>query len=263
MKHPQRKTRLDQFLEAYPPLGKALLGRISHRVNSAGLSPDDPSSLIIAHETIFEALLHQHAQALDDVPNNIEQAVDSALQAAEMRDQGNRAAHRTEFTKEVAQTVGDALATEIPRWERSFHLRMVARIGMTALLLCTIGMTAGYMIGRYDTAALSERYAEVASRPDAATWMRLQSVNGNLDGILSDNCRPGKTQHLEIQGGRIGCAVPLWIDAPDAPRSVTTIQKAQSQFVSLRARLPFGVVLSIGLLVGIVASAIWHRMSKS
>lgn len=263
MKQPQRKTRLDDFLEAYQPLDKALLARIGKRVNGAGLSPDDPNSLQIAHETIIEARLRQHARALYDLPKNIELAVKLALQTAEITDQRNRAAHREEFSQQIAGTVSDVLEAEIPRWERSLHLRMVARLGLTAVLICTIGMTAGYMIGRYDTARLNERYAEMAAQPDAGTWLHLQSVNGNLDEVLSNNCRPGQAQHIKTQDGQEACAVPLWLDAPEAPRPITTIQKAHSQFVSLRARLPFTIILLLGISVGIVASAGWHRIFKS
>lgn len=204
MKQPQRKTRLDDFLEAYQPLGKSLLERISDRVNCAGLSPDDPTSLQIAHETIIEARLRQHARALHDLPKNIELAVKSALQAAEITDQRNRAAYREEFSQQVAGTVSDVLEAEIPRWERSLHLRMVARLGLTAVLISMIGMTAGYLVGHKTGVAKAGNAAEWGLTDEGQT-ARALAESGSL--YLVAECL-GEDWYVEQQNGYNICRTP-------------------------------------------------------
>ena len=233
------------------------------RVHRAGCSADDPASIQIAHDTIMEARLHEHSNILRRSPGYLKQAITLALNEAEQNHQKNRAADRANLAAHVAETTGKILEAEIPKWERAFHWRTVVRGIVAFTLVAALCTGVGYAIGRTDTASLEKNYASIALEADAATWLRLQAVNPNLDRVISKNCSLGQEGHIQTESGRRACALPLWLEGPAAPKPLTTHQKSRAHIASLTARLPFSIILLLGGLLGIAVSSLWLRLRQS
>lgn len=251
-----RQTRLAHFLEAYHPLDAAVERKIWDRIRRAGWSPEDPMSLQIAHETISEAGMIGFARKLDHLPGQLASATRSMLEQVEESRVTERTADRQVTADRVAEEVGRALEGAMPKLERQFHWRVAQRLVVTIVFMGLCGAMVGYAAGRQDTGVLDSQYASLAAQGDAGTWLRLQSANGNLDGIISKHCLEGQGGFIPTDMGRRACAVPLWLEGEGSPAT----GQLQDQALSLRARMPFGVILTLGVLAGLALSSLVQHL---
>lgn len=259
---PPRKSRLDHFLEAYRPIDQDVERRLWDRVHRAGWSQDDPVSLQIAFQAIEEARMAAIAARMDALPDQMAEAARVTLNQIEKARARTTAAEREAIAAHVAQEAGDVLRASMPRLERQFQWRVATRLIATAALIALVASGAGYILGRHDTAALDSRYADLAEQPDAETWQTLQEVNPNLDEVISDQCRPGQQDHIATASGRKACAVPLWLEGDVVRLPTGFVGRTREHLTSLQARLPFGAVLTIGVLLGISISPPLRRLKR-
>lgn len=88
------------------------------------------------------------------------------------------------------------------------------------------------------------------------------TVNPNLDEVISDQCRPGQQHHIATASGRKACAVPLWLEGDVVRLPTGFVGRTREHLTSLQARLPFGAVLTIGVLLGISISPPLRRLKR-
>jgi hypothetical protein len=253
------RTRLDHFLDGHRPLPEALERHVWDRVHRARCSPDDPASVQIAVETLLELRAAAITARMDAVPGEIAEAVRAVLREVGTAHRHEVVAERAAIAERVAREAREVLGHSMPKLERQFHWRVAHRLLLTAALIGLLAAGGGYILGRHETAALGRDYAALAARPDAATWLRLQQVNGNLDVTISGDCTPGGRNRIETAWGRRACAVPLWLEGP-VPRAPTAMETVGDHLASLRARLPFGAILGLGMLLGLVLAPLARRM---
>ncbi|MFN3157362.1 hypothetical protein [Marivita cryptomonadis] len=259
MKSSTRKTRVEHFLEAFQSLNPDLLERIWDRIHRASWSADDPASVQIAHDTIMEEMLVNSLRRIEAVPETIQKMAEATSADIDRTYRQQRDRDMTAISSSVAAASSAVLQSELPKWERSYHWRTAARLFSSTALACVIALAVGYIVGREDTAGLSDEYAALAHQADAATWIRLQTLNFNLDNLISTHCRPGQPGHILTTTGQKACDLPLWIEALPAPRPVTTWARAADQVTSVSARMPFGFTLGIGILIGIAICLLRQR----
>lgn len=255
------RSRLSHFLEAYKPIDKEIIWRISDRVHRAGCSPDDPVSWQIAHDTIMEARLTAHAETHKKLPRRIAEALKTSF--AEVQEEHTRAlaAEKAMIAERVAKEAGEVLQASMPRLVRQFHWRVALQLIATFLLLAVLSAGTGYITGRSETSILQERYADVATQPDAQTWIALQKANDNLDKIISEKCRAGQEHHISSETStRRACAIPLWLEGQSAPAPASLPGQAGEHLTSVRAETPFWVILLFGAFLGIGFIAVARRI---
>ena len=246
------KTRLEYFLEGYAPLENEVKSKILDRVYRASLSLDDPMSLQIAHDTILENRMASFGGKIAALPGQLDKGVQSALDKVEASRVRAAKVDRQAIAEQVAREATGALQAALPRFERTLHSRTVLRLVLTLALLSLVAGLAGYIWGRHDTRQLEEKFAELAVRADAKTWIRMLELNGNLEWTLSEACDAGDTRFFWAADGRPACNVPLWLDAPDMPTRgpLTVVDSATDHLVSFGSRSPFFVILGFGVLLG-------------
>lgn len=246
-----KTTRLAHFLEAYKPLAPQTERAVWDRVHRAGWSADDPASLQIAHDTITEARLAAFTTQMNALPARMAQATEKSLKKMQQAQADDQAAEREAIASRIAKEAREVLRASMPRLARQFHWAVALRLIATVSLLALFSAGAGYLVGRGETAVLQERYADLATKPDAQTWITLQRVNGNLDHVISRECRQGQEQHIPTASGRRACAVPLWLEGPSAPAPASLLGQAGEHLVSARATMPFTAILGLGILLGL------------
>lgn len=246
------KTRLDYFLEGYAPLENEVKFKILDRVYRASLSLDDPMSLQIAHDTILENRMASFGGKIAALPGQLDKGVQSALDKVEASRVRAAKADRQAIAEQVAREATGALQAALPRFETALHRRTAQRLLMSLVLLSVVVGLAGYIWGRHDTRQLEEKFAELAVRADAKTWIRLLDLNSNLEWTLSEACAAGGSGFFLAADGRPACYVPLWLDAPDMPtRGPSTVMESATDYLaSFGSRSSFFVILGFGVLLG-------------
>lgn len=256
-----KRSRVEAFLASYERRMPEVEKRIFERIYRAGLSPDDPYSLTLAHEAYQEASRTAFGESFSARARKVEEAVESlpalsrAVLADERHEQGAVIAAR------IAPEVRDALAASMPKLVRQFHWRIALHLITLIMIMVALASGAGYVMGRSETAGLQDRYASLATRPDAQSWLTLQAVNDNLDSTIARRCQPGQEDYIETAQGFHACAIPLWIDNVARPAPAGWRDQALDHLVSARATMPLHAIF-LGIFLGMVLSGLLGMLRR-
>jgi hypothetical protein len=251
---------LEHFLEGYPNITPELRKIIWDRVHRAQMSGDDPACWEIAHATIIEAMMLEHAEHLNTLPHKIAKKLADSFDTMQDKYARSLAAEKSAIAQRVADEAGVALREGMPRLAREFHWRVAANLFVTFMVAAIVIAGISYASGRAETGTLAAQQAELAARPDASTWIRLQAVNGNIDDIIAKNCRFG--QELYVPNGTLrgACNVPLNLGGQTVPGPAGLVGQVEEQMVSTRAKMSFNAILLLGMIMGIVLLYLGRRI---
>ena len=212
---PDAKLNFDKAAEVFG-LDRALRDQTWRRMMDLGVNPDDPLWVYLAVTGLLEKAARTIPEAIDAVPERVEQAAKRAVgpvaQAASARVE---AAHAT-----LAETTGQAVAASA-----SEHFRRMERTRVrTAVIIATVAVLiggvlcggAGYWLGRRDTTGMGEKWAALSQRPDSQAWLSLVEANSDLRGLMNRFCAPWQLQ-TDTTVNRRYCAIPLWTEFTSAP----------------------------------------------
>ena len=244
-------SRLAHFLKGYPDTTPELESVIYDRMHRAGLSPNDPTSWLIAHNTITETKMLEHGKQIDSLPPRIAKKLMDSFDQVENKHVQALAAEKSAIAKRVADEAGAALREGMPRLVRQFHWRVALHLIATFMVATVLATGVGYVSGRAETSTLAAQQAALAARPDASTWIRLQTANGNIDDIIVKHCLRGQQHFVETGTERGACNVPLNLDGQAVPAPAGIAGQVEEQLVSTRAKMSFVAILFLGGLIGV------------
>ncbi len=246
-----KTTRTHHFLAAYQPLPPDLECQIWDRVHRAGFSGDDPTSIMIAHDTIVEARLAKSDILYDGLPKRAAQAVKHAMggMIAEYISVQNR--QNTKIASQVVDATLKALMQRLPTLERTLQWRGIVQFIFAFTLIAVLLVGAGYVVGRSETRGLETGYAGLANQPDAKTWQMLQRLNPSVDDFIATLCRPGQAGYQKTESGRDACVFTFFIDAPSLASSSGFLSTLRKHLMSIRASMPFEIIFAFGVLAGL------------
>ena len=257
------KTRVGYFIAAYGPLDEKTENLIWERVHRGGYGPDDPFSMQIAHDAIFEARMKANIAAAAHLPVQIQKAVDASISAV----QAAQAQAQSEYAEKIAHQIADKTRSSLVESMPGLEARLVqgARSRgafahvlwvFSVLLVIALAGISGFAFGRVTTADLDLQFAEQAGRPDAAAWLNLQRINGDLDSLIAKNCLPGQTGYINDSSGQAACHIPLWLESASAPTPISYFAHAKGFIVAALAKISYEGALVLGLVVAAAGIAI-------
>lgn len=212
-----KPSRLDRYLDTYPGLPAQLRKTIWDRMDGANCSADDPISLQVASDVILQYRLQKHSDLVKGIPAKVNEAsksIEDKLVACNER-------HLTDARKLVAQDVRCAvegtLDASFPKLER-LHVVRAARVLCSAgLAIAVLAVGAGFFLGHRYAVQHGGEYAALAQEPDAATWRKLQRINGDIDRTLAEHCREGSANYRRSASGLERCGIWLTIEQATEP----------------------------------------------
>lgn len=219
MPGPEKNSRVAIFLATHGPLNERTEALIWHRVHLAGWGVDDPASVQIAHDTLFEARMRGLLAEIKQAPFELKKSMATsikALQAAQMKGEANYA---WRIADRIADETRNSLAKSLPKLEaqlkagaRGANCRVVLGLCAGVLIFSAVIAAGGFVMGRAVIHDLQAQYQDLAGRPDAASWQALQRANGDLDDLIADKCASGQAGHINDATGRRACFLPLWLE---------------------------------------------------
>ena len=191
-----------------------------------GMEPNQPASLFV----VVAGILRLAGKTL---PGQIEDAARRATGEVADAAAARVAAAQAELASQVGEQVASAAEATLDRRQEALNRLAVRSIAATVAVVLlgavVIGGGVGYGWGRAETADLGREWAALASRADAAAWVRLAEVNPDLRAALREACGPGGPNRITT-GGTAACNVPLWLEgavaAPRGAGGVTGIWRA-------------------------------------
>lgn len=253
---------LEHFLEGYPDITPELRKIIWERVHRAQMSGNDPACWQIAHVAIMEAMMLEHVKQLHNLPPQIAKKLKDSFGQVQDKHAQVLTAETSVIAKRVADETGAAVREAMPRLVRQFHWRVAAHLFVTFLVAAVLIAGVAHMSGRSVTNSIAAEQAEFAPRPDAETWNKLQRVNGNIDEIIAKNCRFGQENYVPNGTLRGACNIPLNLDGPTIPAPVGLAGQVQEQLITTRAKMSFGAILLLGMIIGLGVSSLGRSIYK-
>lgn len=245
--------RLDHFFAAYR-LTYEQKKKARARVYAAGYGPDEPLATQIAQDSILEDRLVFVLRALNIFPKQIERSTSTL--SAEISDKVTKDIDRRNagFLNGLRAQVGDdvdrAIQQSVAKADIRFFWRAALHLALVILLTAGLAGFSGYAFGRVDTRTITADTAAVATRPDAATWLKIINSNRNVDAILLEHCYNDGPKSISQASGREACAVPLFVDAGETPPLGTTAAYMEGLFVWVPSKITAWVLVLSSLCTG-------------
>jgi hypothetical protein len=246
-------------------LTEAAKDKAWRRMQDAGVTPDDPINFVVVAGVALESQtdeLRGEAElivtSIQSAPAVIHEAAKRAVGLVAKAAAAKAGADLSAMATQIAGEVGDKIAAEaadsILRIEKAQTKGLRLKVGAglaAAFVLCALvffGMGAGY--GGRRAVQFDASWQSLGTRGDAGTWAALMAVNPDVAASLRGSCASGMSG-LITQGGSRACRLPLWLDAPPAPASTSSLSAAWVAVDWLGQYSPLAL-LGIGLLGGLL-----------